>query len=136
MSQPTVVFVPGLRDHVADHWQTLLQERLPGSLCVPRLGKTVISCDAWIGAIDQTLIERTPGLSYAYPVRLNAKLAALAAVVGSADAAPTRQSQEVFAELSSQLDRQQARLRELLETDLASIEAALRAAGVPLIAAD
>jgi len=57
-------------------------------------------------------------------------------VVGSADAAPTRQSQEVFAELSSQLDRQQARLRELLETDLASIEAALRAAGVPLIAAD
>lgn len=57
MSQPTVVFVPGLRDHVADHWQTLLQERLPGSLCVPRLGKTVLSCDAWIGAIDQTLAQ-------------------------------------------------------------------------------
>ena len=57
MSQPTVVFVPGLRDHVADHWQTLLQERLPGSLTVPRLGKTVISCDAWIGAIDQTLAQ-------------------------------------------------------------------------------
>ena len=57
MSQPTVVFVPGLRDHVADHWQTLLQERLPGSLCVPRLGKSMLSCDAWVGAIDQTLAQ-------------------------------------------------------------------------------
>ncbi|MQY37921.1 hypothetical protein SRB17_59290 [Streptomyces sp. RB17] len=27
-AEPTVVFVPGLRDHVADHWQTLLAERL------------------------------------------------------------------------------------------------------------
>ncbi|MFI6658935.1 RBBP9/YdeN family alpha/beta hydrolase [Streptomyces sp. NPDC050523] len=26
--EPTVVFVPGLRDHVADHWQTVLAQRL------------------------------------------------------------------------------------------------------------
>ena len=39
MAKPTAVFVPGLRDHVAGHWQTLLQARLPGSVCVPRLGK-------------------------------------------------------------------------------------------------
>ncbi len=55
MPAPTVVFVPGLREHVPDHWQTLLQARLPGSVCVPRLGKGVISCKAWVEAIDKTL---------------------------------------------------------------------------------
>ena len=100
------------------------------------LGERLEALDQALGAVDQHLIERTPGLSYAYPIRLNAKLAALAAMVGAADAAPTRQSIEVFAELSAQLDRQHERLRDLLETDLASIEAALRAAGVPLLVAD
>ena len=55
MTRPTVVFVPGLRDHVPDHWQTLLQARLPGSVCVPRLGKSVVSCPAWVDAIDKTI---------------------------------------------------------------------------------
>jgi len=55
MARPTVVFVPGLREHVPDHWQTLLQARLPGSVCVPRLGKGVVSCPAWVDAIDATL---------------------------------------------------------------------------------
>ena len=55
MTRPTVVFVPGLRDHVPDHWQTLLQARLPGSVCVPRLGKGVVSCPAWVDAIDRTI---------------------------------------------------------------------------------
>jgi predicted alpha/beta hydrolase family esterase len=31
----TVLFVPGLRGHVADHWQTLLARDLPGSRTVP-----------------------------------------------------------------------------------------------------
>jgi uncharacterized protein len=59
MPQPSVVFVPGLRDHVPDHWQTLLQARLPGSLCVPRLGKGVLSCGAWVEAIDETVAIAT-----------------------------------------------------------------------------
>lgn len=32
---PTILFVPGLRGHVADHWQTLLAARLPRSRTVP-----------------------------------------------------------------------------------------------------
>lgn len=52
----TVVFVPGLRDHMPDHWQTLLQERLPGSLCVPRLGKDNLSLAAWVEALDRTIL--------------------------------------------------------------------------------
>jgi len=59
MATPTVVFVPGLREHVADHWQTLLQARLENAVCVPRLGKGVISCPAWVEAIDQTIASVT-----------------------------------------------------------------------------
>ena len=52
---PTIVFVPGLRDHTPEHWQTLMQSRLPGSLCVPRLGKENLSLAAWVGALDRTI---------------------------------------------------------------------------------
>ena len=55
MTEPTVVFVPGLRDHVADHWQTLLQAKLPRTACVPRLGKSVLSLPAWVAALEETL---------------------------------------------------------------------------------
>ena len=55
MAQTTVVVVPGLRDHVDDHWQTLLAARLPRTACVPRLGKGVLSCALWVEALQQTL---------------------------------------------------------------------------------
>jgi hypothetical protein len=39
LSGVTVLFVPGLRDHVVDHWQTLLAVEIPGSITVePRTG--------------------------------------------------------------------------------------------------
>ena len=50
-----VVFVPGLRDHVEDHWQTLLAARLQRTACVPRLGKQVLSIAAWVRALEDTL---------------------------------------------------------------------------------
>ena len=34
---PTVLFVPGLRDHVPEHWQTLLEQKLPKATLVPRM---------------------------------------------------------------------------------------------------
>jgi predicted alpha/beta hydrolase family esterase len=55
MIQPTVVFVPGLRDHMPDHWQTILQAKLPRTACVPRLGKEVLSCAAWVEVLDATV---------------------------------------------------------------------------------
>ncbi|MFM1988051.1 MAG: hypothetical protein RJA99_1008 [Pseudomonadota bacterium] len=36
---PTVLLVPGLRDHVDEHWQTLLQAERPGCLSVPPMGR-------------------------------------------------------------------------------------------------
>lgn len=55
MASPTILFVPGLRDHVPDHWQTLLQGELAHSACVPRLGKDNLSCDAWVNALDASI---------------------------------------------------------------------------------
>ena len=34
---PTILFVPGLREHVPGHWQTLLEHKLPKALSVPRM---------------------------------------------------------------------------------------------------
>ena len=31
---PTILMVPGLRDYVAEHWQTLLERRLPKTVSV------------------------------------------------------------------------------------------------------
>ena len=58
--QPTVVIVPGLRDHVEDHWQTHLHHDLPQSLCVPRLPAHTQSCRAWVDALDATIVA-APG---------------------------------------------------------------------------
>ncbi len=47
-----------------------------------------------------------------YPIRLNNKLAALAGVVGSADAAPTAQSHAVYDDLAAKIDKELAALKD------------------------
>lgn len=53
----TVLFVPGLRDHVADHWQTLLAAELPTSHTVPPLTEDRLSCAARVGALAAALAK-------------------------------------------------------------------------------
>lgn len=53
--KPTVLFVPGLRDHVADHWQTLLAAELPGSRTVPPLEHDKLSREARVEALAKAL---------------------------------------------------------------------------------
>ena len=53
--EPTVVIVPGLRDHVANHWQTLLAARLARVVEVPRLGARTLSIGAWVEALESTV---------------------------------------------------------------------------------
>ena len=55
MMQPTILIVPGLRDHVADHWQTLLAARLPRVHSVAPLEHDKLSCVARVDAIDAAL---------------------------------------------------------------------------------
>ncbi len=52
---PTVLIVPGLRYYVADHWQTLLEERLPNAVSVPPLQSDRLSRAAWVAALEQAL---------------------------------------------------------------------------------
>lgn len=53
--QPTVLIVPGLRDHVETHWQTLLAAQLPQVHTVPPMGRTGAGLDraARVQAIEQ-----------------------------------------------------------------------------------
>jgi predicted alpha/beta hydrolase family esterase len=51
----TVLFVPGLRDHVADHWQTLLAAEIPGSITVEPLTEDRLSRTARVKALDDVL---------------------------------------------------------------------------------
>jgi len=54
---PTVLVVPGLRDHVAQHWQTLLAARLQDARrpvrSVTPMGRDDLSCAARVDAIER-----------------------------------------------------------------------------------
>jgi len=55
MSNVPVLIIPGLRDAVATHWQTLLQARLPHAHCVPPMGREDLDCDRRVEAIERAL---------------------------------------------------------------------------------
>ena len=50
---PTVLIVPGLRDHVARHWQTLLIEQLPRVHAVAPMGRANLDREARVAAIER-----------------------------------------------------------------------------------
>ena len=52
---PTVLIVPGLRDHVPEHWQTLLEAKLANARCVPRMDRDKLSRAAWVAELDRSL---------------------------------------------------------------------------------
>jgi predicted alpha/beta hydrolase family esterase len=53
----TIVIIPGLREHVADHWQTLLAATLPKVRIVPPLEHAKFSCAARVDAIQKVIEE-------------------------------------------------------------------------------
>ncbi|MFD5638875.1 RBBP9/YdeN family alpha/beta hydrolase [Streptomyces sp. NPDC127077] len=60
-TDPVIVIVPGLRDHVADHWQTLLADRLTEAgrtvRTVPPLTEDGLSREARVAALDKVISE-------------------------------------------------------------------------------
>jgi uncharacterized protein len=56
-TRPTILMVPGLRDHVAEHWQTLLEQKLPRAASVPPLEHDKLSCAARVAALDAALAK-------------------------------------------------------------------------------
>lgn len=54
----TIVIVPGLRDHMPEHWQTLLATKLASTrrvVSVPPLRENGLSCAARVEALEQTV---------------------------------------------------------------------------------
>lgn len=53
----TILIVPGLRGHVADHWQTLLAEKLSQYgqpvVTVPPMGREPLDCATRVAAIEE-----------------------------------------------------------------------------------
>lgn len=52
-TEATVLIVPGLRDHVAEHWQTRLAARLPRVRSVPPMGRENLDCARRVEAIER-----------------------------------------------------------------------------------
>lgn len=59
MTAPTVVIVPGLRDAVPAHWQTLLEADLRARgrpvTSVPPMGRDALACQARVTALEQAV---------------------------------------------------------------------------------
>jgi hypothetical protein len=68
-----------------------------------------------------------------YPIRLNNKLAALGGVVGSAEAAPTAQSDAVYDELVTQIDEQLRKLAQIMKTDVPAFNQLVRDQNIPAV---
>jgi photosystem II stability/assembly factor-like uncharacterized protein len=68
-----------------------------------------------------------------YPIKLNNKIAALSGVVASTEARPTKQSYDVFTELTGRLDVQVRRVDAAIKELLPKINETLRKAGLPII---
>ena len=51
--EATVLIVPGLRDHVPQHWQTLLASRLPRVRTVAPMGRSNLDCRERVEAIEE-----------------------------------------------------------------------------------
>ncbi len=68
-----------------------------------------------------------------FPIKLNNRIAALVGVVSSADAKPTRQSYQVFEDLSRQLQVQLDRLDEIVGQDVPAFNALIASHAVPAV---
>jgi hypothetical protein len=68
-----------------------------------------------------------------WPTMLNSKIAWLTNVVDSADAAPTRQAQELFAELKARTDAQAGPWKEVLAKDVPALNEMMQKAGIPAV---
>ena len=91
-----------------------------------------------LGAIEEELVQwraKSRQDTLNWPIKLNAKLGGLAAAVAQADARPTASQVEVFEDLSRRVDAQLAKLRAIVDTEVAKFSSVVRSAKLPPITA-
>ena len=89
-----------------------------------------------LSAIEEELIQprvKDQMDTMAEPMRLSAKLAALAGTVASADAPPTRQAGLLFDDLSARVATLTRQLHEIIDTDVATFNTQVQDASLPAI---
>jgi photosystem II stability/assembly factor-like uncharacterized protein len=116
----------------AEDWERRTRERKNHEV----ISKAARSLKEKLSPIEDELTQskaKTRQDTMNWPVKLNGKLAWLAAVVASALAAPTRQQYELFVDLSQRIDVQLQRLREIIDTDVAAFNVLMSESEVPAI---
>ena len=122
-----VLLVRGIRDQVNERL-THTQDPAVRAAADALLGR--------LAAIEDSLYNprlRSSQDPLNYPIRLNNKMAALLGVIESAESAPTRQTFEVFEDLSRRMDVQLAALNAAVANDLPRLNALLAAQHLPAV---
>ena len=113
-------------------WADRLAKKAKGGAVVEAATKLVKELDA----IEDTLIlpgEQEDTFGLAQPARLNAKIASLIPIVGSADRLPTTQAQALYQRYAKDADDQLTKLHTLLNDDLETLNTLIQDANVPAI---
>jgi photosystem II stability/assembly factor-like uncharacterized protein len=113
-----------------------LRDRLGDSPSGKAVASAAEALDAKLSPLEGELIQlkaRSSQDMCNWPTKLNSKLAWLTNVVDSADAAPTRQARELFAELKANAELQLGPWKEILARDVAALNELMRKEGVQAV---
>jgi photosystem II stability/assembly factor-like uncharacterized protein len=114
------------------------EKRAEGSGGAARLRRAATALKAKTASVEEELIQvkaKSRQDTLNYPAKLNLKIGGLAMSVGSADFAPTKAMQDVFADLSRRADAQLAKWRQIAKSDVAAFDKLVRGSGVPAVTA-
>jgi len=113
-----------------------LLKRIAGQPVFKVINDSALALKKNLNAVEESLYQTKNQSSQDplnYPIRLNNKLAALAGVVSSADAAPTEQSYVLYDELVVQIDGQLARLAQIMKTEVPAFNQLVRDQNIPAV---
>jgi photosystem II stability/assembly factor-like uncharacterized protein len=92
--------------------------------------------DKKLSAIEEEIIQvkiKSNQDALNFPIKLNNKIASLQSLIQGSDSRPTKQTADVFADLSSQLDEQLARLKKVTDTDVPEFNNLVKGLNVPAV---
>jgi len=113
-----------------------LVKRVQGQPAARVINDAAKSLNAKLTAIEEQLYQTKNQSSQDplnYPIRLNNRLAAIAEVVASADAAPTAQSYVVYDEVTGQINAQLQALEQIMRNDLVAFNQLVRDQNIPAV---
>jgi hypothetical protein len=100
----------------------------------PEVARAAAAAAAGLASVEEALYQvrnRSGQDPLNFPIRLNNRLASLGRSVQTGDARPTAAAHVVFRELSAELDRELRRLDAVVAGDVAALNRAAAARGVP-----